>query len=448
MDICEKYGIQPWHCVIIEDYIVPLMGDGWEDKVKADLGDFGKVIIPHPIFSVIGELEDRLLMEFDTKAAYETFRQGHKVAVEVDGEAYDLTYVMDAITKPEVRAQSSLKTPQLIRRIKPFSGADKPAGGESSVSEWLSVANDVCDDNAELSNRDKFRLLKNSLVSSALQLVSISGVTTAIEIVDLIKTTYGASLSIEQLHFQFFQLKQKEGEKPSAFLARLQALLTEIHRIDHTYLGDISGLRLARFKWGLRPNDYDLLKMHADLDRLGIGMSYPELLHAVQAVERNRYERCERAGCSGSSVQVGAAFSFQTSPVDESGASSQIAELQQQLDEMKIRLSACQTDQSSSSATHKKSRHNKQNATTVKVHSIDVAATNAEPVKSATTNSKGYVPKQRTCWNCGSTDHMVYRCNATNWDPEKVMRQIEQMRVRTTQKGKGPVQSSPGTTKN
>ena len=291
MEFCRDLGILPYFCILVKDF---------EYDVKRDLEKFVAKDIPKvnvfELFKANRSPRNQMIIQFPDEASFDKFHDSHKdtMSLTLDGAQY--TY--SRVYQPEAsNAQSfSEKTDtKLLRRIKNFSGSDKPSGGEIHLMEWLNIAYDLLQNDRQLSSFDKYRVLKNSLVGNALSLILTSNVSTPEALIDLISDTYGATLSVDQLCYEFHKCTQKENEKASVFLTRLQTHITQILRIKRDAMSDVNLERWQQFIYGLTTNEHDLLSIH--LDVMTYEKSPPEfshLLKLIQSWERRRNERNDR----------------------------------------------------------------------------------------------------------------------------------------------------------
>ena len=66
-----------------------------------------------------------------------------------------------------------------------------------------------------LTDVERLRFMKNSLVKNALTLVLSGEIRTPQNLLDMIAKAYGAHWSPKQLWFKLFQMKQEDKERPS-----------------------------------------------------------------------------------------------------------------------------------------------------------------------------------------------------------------------------------------
>ena len=291
MEFCRDLCILPYFCILVKDF---------EHDVKRDLEKFITKDIPKvnvfELFKSDRSPRNQMIIQFPDEISFEKFHDSHKdaMSLSIDGTqyTYSLVYQPEALTAQPCSDKTDTK---LLRRIKNFSGSDKPSSGEIHLMEWLNIAYDLLQNDSQLSSFDKFRVLKNSLVGNALSLILTSNVSTPEALIDLISDTFGATLSVDQLCYEFHKCTQKENEKASVFLTRLQSHITQILRIKRDAMSDVNHERWQQFIYGITTNEHDLLSIHLDV------MTYekdpPEfshLLKLIQSWERRRNERNDR----------------------------------------------------------------------------------------------------------------------------------------------------------
>ncbi len=95
---------------------------------------------------------------------------------------------------------------QLIRRLKPFSGAGKPGPGECNITDWIAAARQLMEPDVPRTDVERLRFMKNSLVKDALTLVISGDVRTPQGLLEMNSKAYGAHRSSEQLQFKLFHI--------------------------------------------------------------------------------------------------------------------------------------------------------------------------------------------------------------------------------------------------
>ena len=436
MDLCEDYGIPPFFCLVVQEYELPT-ADTVADSValiKKRIATCIDEFVVHPIFSATGSAKNCILLQCENRKSFVSAKQlvsGGMITLH--GSEYPVTEVYEHATTPRKDHSPHRKIP--FRKLKLFSGMEKVGGGEVDAREWLSQANDLIENEKDLKEIEKMRILRNSLIKQALLLVSSSEVNTCRELLDLIALTYGEAHSAAHLRFKFYQMQQSPGESASSFLTRLQDTLKEYSRVDPSIKIVEAEIRFKVFIEGLKPDYYDLMNIHMGLEFMLTRMEYPDysvLLRMVQSFERNRRERFERSHetqCAAiNSIPFGKNLESLTSKaVDgDSVLKQEICELRKQM----------------ANLTANKAKKNKPSQQNAACADVSVDAVEAERSSSQKKRSR-YRGRRPKCWNCGTEGHTVYTCKQ-EWDATTVKSNIDSVRdkIQSAQKQK---QSPPPT---
>ena len=418
MELCEDYQIPPFYCVVVEEYELP-KADTVDESVKLASKQIATTLQNFklfPIYGANGAPKHSLLCQMMTKDAFTKLKQlvsGGQI--DIDGISHPIKFVYDATCKSRRDHSPYRKVP--LRKLKLFSGAVKLSGGEVDAHEWLSQATDLVDNEKELKEGEKMRILRNSLVKQALTLVTSSEVNTCKELMDLIALTYGEAHSAAHLRYKFYQMQQSAAETASCFLSRLQDTLKEYGRMDPTICSQEAELRFKVFTEGLRPDYYDLMNIHLGLEGLMATSNFPDFpkfLWMVQSFERNRRERFERTHepvCGATNaIPLGVNLDPSKSRADtvESSLRNEVDELRRQL----------------ASLSSSKKKGKKQNVAAATVS----AEQTQEPANQGGQRRWGNKqPQQRQCWNCGERGHTVFTCQK-EWDSGAVKDHVQKQK--------------------
>ena len=417
MELCEDYGIPPFFCIVVREYDLP-KADTVDDSIKLiakRLTSCMKNFVIYPIYGANGTPSNRILIEFKSR---EAFTEVKKIVsgglITVDTDQYPVEFVYETSTKPRKDRSPYRKVP--LRKLKLFSGAEKVSGGEIDAREWLSQASDLIDNEKELKEDEKMRILRNSLVKQALLLVSSSEVHNCRELLDLIALTYGEAHSVAHLRYKFYQMQQGPTESASLFLSRLQDTLKEYGKVDPSVRAVEAEVRFKVFSEGLKPDYFDLMNIHIGLESMMVQENFPDfpkLLRLVQSFERNRRERFERSHDTtcGALQAIPLGKNLETSSVTSTGVDST---LQKEVDELKKQLA---------SMSSSKKKQKKQGAACAAVSVEEEQQMPKKPGKSR------YSQRVRTCWNCGEQGHIVFSCPKT-WDADAVKDHVSSVRQR------------------
>ena len=453
MEVTRSYDISFYNCVMIEGYEVPEpLPDDWEDSLAKLLGD----VLPkceltlYLGYQINKTPYQQVLVKFDSpedkKIAVELLTPDFKL--KIGKEFYAITVFNDAdlfskaaVSKPVTPSSdsSAASAHQYLRRIKPFSGAEKPASGEIDIREWLTLAYELRDLDSPVSNANKFKWLKNSLTKGALILASSSVVTSLEELIQLMALTYGGSHSQDHLLTQLYRQRQVDRERPSAFLVRIQEQLVELTRSYPHALIEPDRFRLDQFCRGLKSSDFDLLDLRLGLTRMQETPTFSDLLREVQSLERDRKERDERT--YGSNTQsarqvtsraVTASFMLEHERVGDEGSDT-MPEGAYSSSELYDELKATNKKLAQFMELSVKERPKQ-----AIVHAATVDVKPVREEKRAFRPSSNQRKPQRdfskvTCWNCGEKGHLVYSCSK-ELDRDCVFQNLSQLMDKSDKK--------------
>ena len=290
MNLCEKLQLNPFVSATVD---LPLQS--CTDDIKTKLAQAAGASNAYFTHDVTGRLVSPLLLTFETDVFNSKFSGIGKYTFNHDGHDY-------TAVKLNVRQKEGKKTDdnkvysKNVRRIKPFSGADPTPSGESTMSEWVSLAQDLVDHDTHFEDSDKYYILRNTLIKDALTLVSgLECEDNPQTLITNISLAYGYSQSDDQLLYELRQTLQANLEKPSVLWARLQTISLRIKRQMSDF--DIDKERFLQFFQALSSQDFDLMDNHLHLADLRKTKSYPkygEFMANLQVIERDKLERNKR----------------------------------------------------------------------------------------------------------------------------------------------------------
>ncbi|XP_064622551.1 uncharacterized protein LOC135484798 [Lineus longissimus] len=117
---------------------------------------------------------------------------------------------------------------QWMRRLKTFSGRKNPSSSEHDFDSWEFEVQQL-DEETDIDDKVKHRLVRGSLIQPAAGLARSLGHTVDIaKILKVLKSAYGQAADGHELLMRFYDVVQKEEEKPSQLLQRLQGLLRRV----------------------------------------------------------------------------------------------------------------------------------------------------------------------------------------------------------------------------
>ncbi len=458
MDICVAYNIAPFFCAVIDGITLPPKDVQDRKKTIDDLLDN---IVPggtiwKDAVSPSGQLRKQLLIVLRSIEDCHKFRGEWTDDGTIqlnDEKMYHISWVFEE--KPRAVAQPNSA---FIRRIKPFSGCEKVGAGECDVFEWVAVATEIVEHEDTMAPCQKLRYLKNSLVKDALTLVATNtNIYNPVELIDLISRTYGVARTAKRLWTDFYRLKQEKGEKPSAYLTRIQKHLLEIERVSPTQVQNQAESRIMQFSQGLRKMDYDTLCLHMNLqtyEKVGNYPQYSQLLLLVQEVERDRVERVQREGGEVSRAMINS-VSPQPHEDDGSQASGKSYATMDDLEKLFKKFVASTQDkmkvESDSQPKSKSKNKGKKKTAKSKRHQEDDGdddETVSAAIASQFSASEDGNPKHKgqVCFNCDKPGHVAWKC-PQKLDEAKIAKRIAEMGKRWKARNQKSDESSESTTK-
>ncbi len=453
MELCRLLDIKPYRAVVITGLGLPGHGSTAKEVkekliplIKDDVAD--NTAVYHIIHSPTGAVTDKLILEFSSENSQSNFESN---AVQGFVKLIDKQCKIESVFRDTSAAApvEGKREMQLIRRLKPFSGAGKPGPGECNITDWIAAARQLMEPDVPLTDAERLRFMKNSLVKDALTLVLSGNVKTPQELLDMISKAYGAHRSAEQLRFKLYQMKQEERERPSGFLARLQAVIAEIDTLKKDFLGDNDYVRLLQFHMGLQLEDHNLLNVYCNINtRLQQKkfLNFPELFQMVQDYEREQDERNERLGKKGTRpVQCGAVYA---TPQEKAEASQEepaaaTVDLQHVLKELKnlqvkfdTHLKQQQNQTPKKPNNPPKPKPKKTPNPQVQCGNLNIQTGAQAPPQGPAGQQSSWKPRtddqprvfRGKCYNCKSLGHTMVMCPEA-LDMEKVRVNVEEVKA-------------------
>ena len=401
---CKLFDLNPLITAIAE-----IDTNNFADTEVSGLAKLANADKTHRLYELNGKFMLSVLFEYNAASFNKHFGTVSSIDITVKQEQYKVETVYSRITssppaKQDTKPEHYKK--MFTRKIKHFSGTDPVGQGECSVSEWLVLAQDVVDHDTKLTDREKLDYLRSTLIGDALQLLSscLDSVQDGQCLINMIARTYGGELSCEQLEYEFRQKTQADREKPSLYWARLQQALVKWNKSSTTAKIDMDKLRFCQFVWGLCPTDSDLLGVRLNLSTMISTCDYPyysKFLEQLQVIERERRERCCRAG--NSKVRSGLVN------VDEDNT---------ELDKLKLKVAQLSVQQRQEVLEEQVQVANV-NAATAFVPQNKSTVGNSKPVGDRQGQRPRGTRNKKPCWNCEALDHHLARCPA-DFDADRV----------------------------
>lgn len=227
----------------------------------------------------------------------------------------------------ESPVSKSLVYDNSIRRIKVFSGSEKPGNGEADFKHWERAAVSVLEDK-DLTEAQKRRLILQSLSGKAEDSIDLFREEPAATIVKFLRSIFGSTADGHELLANFYQIFQKDNQQASEYLNDLFVKLSEVVKAEGLPMGLMPRELLHQFVRGI--DDEDLINKLQLEDRLDNPPSFPELSASVRRVESRRTERRLRRK---KTVKVN-----QVEVVEEVGAKSSDTGLEARIQQLEIKL--------------------------------------------------------------------------------------------------------------
>ncbi len=179
------------------------------------------------------------------------------------------------------------------RRLRLFSGNDPIPSGEVPYETWRQLAEQMIEE-PSLSDSDKKSRIAEALLPPALSIVRKRPPTaTPRDLLESLAKVYGAACDGEDLYTDFRATYQVEGERPSAYLARLEEKLDQVILYDGLEESRADRARLDQFIKGCL---YDEQLVHALQlrQKKSAPPDYLTLLQQVRTEEADDRRRCSQ----------------------------------------------------------------------------------------------------------------------------------------------------------
>lgn len=175
----------------------------------------------------------------------------------------------------------------LGRKLKNFSGNSKPGPGEVDYKHWRRSVTRLIEDR-ELTEAQKKRVILQSLVHQAEDVVDPHRSKASREIIELLDKIYGSTIDGGDLLAEFYQRNQGPTQTASEFLNRLFVELSEVIAVGGLPMSELPKTLMGQFLRGTY--DEDLInKLRLD-DLIDIP-AFPDLLLKVRTEESKRTQR-------------------------------------------------------------------------------------------------------------------------------------------------------------
>lgn len=157
--------------------------------------------------------------------------------------------VVEKIAKPSMDSSG-------YRRLRVFSGVLPTPAGEFDY--WIEQARLMVDE-GNLSTKEKRRRIIESLKGPALEVVKAARIADEnvgpAECLNALESAFGTAETGEDLYFSFRFMQQKQGEKLSDFLRRLEQALTKVIKRSGIVAAEANKARLEQLIRGAVTSD-------------------------------------------------------------------------------------------------------------------------------------------------------------------------------------------------
>lgn len=321
------------------------------------------------------------------------------------------------------------------RRLRIFSGVLPTPAGEEQFEHWIEQARLMVDE-SDSSGKEKRRRIMESLKGPALEVVKAAR-TANVDVsptkcLEALENAFGTAETGEDLYFSFRLMQQKQGEKLSDFLRRLEQALTKVVRRGGLTASGANRARLEQLIRGAVASDLMLVQLRLR-ERKNSPPNFLDLLSEIRTEEE--YES-SRAKLSASVHNVRADQETDSRAKDMLALKNEIKELKSMVSAMtvatsktaaataaKSRMLTPELDNDSEVATLKQQVKRLEHKLAAQENPSDCAATTLV-VGTPKNVVRGRDDKESNfCYRCGEDGHFSAACmNKEN--PTKVIQRL------------------------
>ncbi|XP_068955596.1 paraneoplastic antigen Ma1 homolog [Petaurus breviceps papuanus] len=190
--------------------------------------------------------------------------------------------------KPEKKSQS--------KKLRSFSGENPCPPGEEPYESWIKHATEILKQ-WKVNDMEKQKRLMESLKGRAFDLIHVLKLqtpdATVLECLQKLDKQYGGAETPQQAYVQFLTTFQRDREKPSEFVLRVDKLLQNLVVKGAVKPNEMDAVRLAQVSSGLLDNE-DLQVQIIQLEKEKRQIPYEELMALVTLYE-NRLDCGDRS---------------------------------------------------------------------------------------------------------------------------------------------------------
>ena len=181
------------------------------------------------------------------------------------------------------------------RRLRLFSGLLPTPAGEESFEQWKDQAHLMIEE-SDCSRKEKRKRLMESLKGPALEIVKAARVAnvdvTPEQCLESLEDAFGSAESGDDLYFAFRLMKQREGEKLSEFLRRLEHSLLKVVERDGLPNACVDKARVEQLLRGAVSSDIMLVNLRVR-ERKSNPPTFLQLLKEIRVEEEYEASRAK-----------------------------------------------------------------------------------------------------------------------------------------------------------
>lgn len=213
---------------------------------------------------------------FPLKQAYEVPRSVSRATYHLTPEQLTTPEVQRVVVEQIVKSNDMSPTPFSFSKWRPFSGKTPCPSLEVDYDTWRSNAEFYLTDTT-VSDKQVVRKISESLLPPAANVVKHLGPqSSSSEYLGVLDSAYGTVDDGDELFAAFLNTNQNAGEKPSAYLHRLQATLSNVVKRNGIAAGDSDRQLLKQFCRGCWNNSF-ITNLQLEQKKYN-PPSFPELL--------------------------------------------------------------------------------------------------------------------------------------------------------------------------
>lgn len=307
--------------------------------------------------------------------------------------------VQKIVVEHVVKTTEKTSTTHSTLRLRAFSGKNPRPNTEADYETWRSHV-DLMMEDVSLSNLEKSRKILESLLTPASDVIRPLGPDASpVDYLKLLESAFGTVEDGEELLVRFMNTLQDPGEKPSAYLHRLQVALSLAVRRGGVDPKDTDRQLLKQFQRGCW-DDGLLTELQLELKKKD-PPTFAELLLFLRTAETRQEVKSTRMRKHFSATKQKAVSHEQTATETKTNssetASNTLSDLKKQIADLKSQLAAVV----------------KQNKQIVPKKTQTKKPDHANPEPNLLSHSRpNSRPKPWYCFRCGEDGHIVANCDS------------------------------------